>query len=122
MPPLHHPVCARKKALHQTSEGTDYNLYISTSQITVEEWHHAAVSVEEGGLVEFYLDGISAGSTTQLDAFGLLNDESLRIGGRKDEYSFFDGEMDDVRIYNRALSEGEVAALSGRTKSFDKPF
>jgi len=33
--------------LHQTSEGTDYNLYISTSQITVGEWHHAAVRLRK---------------------------------------------------------------------------
>ena len=97
--------------LHQTSEGTDYNLYISTSQITAGEWHHATVSVEEGGLVEFYLDGISAGSTTQLDAFGLLNDESLRIGGRKDD-RFFNGILDDVYIYHRALTPHQIEGLS----------
>jgi hypothetical protein len=97
--------------LHQTSESTDYNLYISTSQITAGEWHHAAVSVEEGGLVEFYLDGISAGSMTQLDAFGLLNDESLRIGGRKDD-RFFNGILDDVYIYERALTPHQIEGLS----------
>jgi len=32
------------------------------------------------------------------------------------------GKIDDVRIYDRALSYGEIAWLAGRTKPFDKPF
>jgi len=97
--------------LHQTSEGTDYSEYHSTSQITAGEWHHAAVSVEEGGLVEFYLDGIPAGSTAQLGTFGVLNDEPLRIGGRKDNH-FFNGILDDVYIYERALTANQIESLS----------
>ncbi|MHC4331501.1 MAG: LamG domain-containing protein [Planctomycetota bacterium] len=97
--------------LHQTSESTDYNLYISTSLITADEWHHAAVSVEEGGMVEFYLDGISAGGVPQLDTFGVLNDNSLRIGGRKDNH-FFNGMLDDVYIYDRVLSPSQIEGLS----------
>ena len=29
---------------------------------------------------------------------------------------------EDVRIYDRALSQDEIAWLAGRTKPFDKPF
>jgi hypothetical protein len=97
--------------LHQTSESTDYNLYISTSFITADQWHHAAVSVEEGRMVEFYLDGISAGGTPQLGVFGVLNDESLRIGGRKDNH-FFNGILDDVYIFDRVLAPSQIEALS----------
>jgi hypothetical protein len=32
------------------------------------------------------------------------------------------GAIDDVRIYNRALSPGEVAGLAGRTAPLYKPF
>ncbi|MHC4431773.1 MAG: LamG domain-containing protein, partial [Planctomycetota bacterium] len=96
--------------LHQTSESTDYTLYISTSQITAGQWHHAAVSIVEGGSVEFYLDGAPAGSLPQLGAFGVLNDNSLRIGGRKDNH-FFNGILDDVYIYARALTPDQIVGL-----------
>jgi hypothetical protein len=96
--------------LHQTSESTDYSEYHSTSQITANEWHHAVVSVTEGDVVEFYLDGIPAGSLPQLGVFGVLNDNSLRIGGRKDNH-FFNGILDDVYIYNRALSLNQIEGL-----------
>ncbi len=97
--------------LHQTSESTDYTLYISTSLITAGEWHHAAVSIEEGGFADFYLDGASAGSVAQSGTFGVLNDDSLRIGGRKDD-RFFNGILDDVYIYDRALTPNQIESLS----------
>ncbi|MBL7186087.1 MAG: LamG domain-containing protein [Phycisphaerae bacterium] len=97
--------------LHQTSESTDYSLYISTSLITAGQWHHAAVSIVEGGFVEFYLDGVPAGSVAQSGTFGVLNDDSLRIGGRKDNH-FFNGMLDDVYIYDRALTPNQIEGLS----------
>lgn len=96
--------------LHQTSESTDYSEYHSTTEITANEWHHAVVSVVEGGTLEFYLDGAPAGSLEQSGAFGVLNDNSLRIGGRKDTH-FFNGILDDVYIYNRALSLDQIKGL-----------
>ncbi|MCH7559151.1 MAG: hypothetical protein IIB56_17100, partial [Planctomycetes bacterium] len=35
---------------------------------------------------------------------------------------FFMGLIDDVRIYDYALSDAEIAWLAGVTKPFDKPF
>jgi hypothetical protein len=32
------------------------------------------------------------------------------------------GTVDEVRIYDYGLSYAEIAALAGRTMSFDKPF
>jgi hypothetical protein len=32
-----------------------------------------------------------------------------------------DGDLDDVRIYSRALSQGEVASLAGKTAPFAQP-
>ena len=33
------------------------------------------------------------------------------LGGREEIGGLFHGKIDDIRIYNRALSEAEVAAL-----------
>ncbi len=35
--------------------------------------------------------------------------------------STFTGSIDEVRIYDRALSDGEIAWLTGRTEPFDAP-
>ena len=34
----------------------------------------------------------------------------------------FDGQIDDVRVYNRALTHAEVAGLSGLTEPVPAPF
>jgi len=104
--------------LHQTSQGTDYATYNSTAGITAGRWYHVAVTFVKGGQVKFYLDGVPAGSTPQTANFPILNDEPLRIGGRKDGYSFFNGQVDDVRLYNRALTDAEVKQVGARLKAY----
>lgn len=80
-----------------------------------DKWHHVAVVVEEAELpnlynnVKLYKDGIPA----VIHDIGLLdlwpidtgNDLDVRIG------LGFKGLIDDVRIYERALSEQEILAL-----------
>ena len=36
--------------------------------------------------------------------------------------SYVTGAIDDVRIYERALTHGEIAGLAGRVNPLDKPF
>jgi len=96
---------------HQETEGEQYIFYNSETSITAEQWYHVAVVVTKGELVEFYIDGVSAGSSEQLINFGVLNDEPVRIGGRKDGYSFFNGILDDIRLYDRALSAVQIQKM-----------
>lgn len=79
------------------------------------KWHHVAVVVQPAELpnlqndVTLYLDGTPA----EIDDIGLLdllpietgNDLNVRIGRQ------FQGLIDDVRIYDRALSEDQIEAL-----------
>lgn len=80
-----------------------------------DAWHHVAVVVTEpspprlDGQVKLYKDGELA----EIDDIGLLDLVPIETGntldvtiGRK-----FKGLMDDLRIYDRALSEDEVKAL-----------
>jgi len=80
-----------------------------------DKWHHVAAVVEEAELpnlyddVKLYKDGVLA----EIHDIGLLDlwpidtgsDLDVRIGRQ------FKGLIDDVRIYNRALSEDEINAL-----------
>jgi hypothetical protein len=88
-----------------------------------DQWHHVAVVVQEAELpnlhddVRLYKDGKPA----EIHDIGLLDlwpidtgkDIDVRIGGP------FTGLLDDVRIYDRALSEDEINTLF-QLKS-DKP-
>jgi len=107
---------------HQETEGEQFTLYTSDSSISVEQWYHVAVAVTKGEFVEFYIDGVAAGSAEQSTNFGVLNDNPVKIGSRTVLFSFFNGLLDDIRLYDYALSYGEVGWLAGRTEPFDKPF
>jgi len=93
---------------HQEAEGEQYTFYDSTTAITAGQWYHVAVVVTKGKSVDFYIDGMPAGSAPQTANFGVLNEEPVRIGGRKDGYSFFNGFLDDVYIYDQALTAYQV--------------
>ncbi len=96
---------------HQQTQGEQYTFYTSGTRIIAEQWYHVAVAFTKAGQVEFYVDGAAAGSSAQSTNFGVLNNEPVRIGGRKDGYSFFNGLLDDIRVYDRALSAAQIQKL-----------
>ena len=58
--------------------------------------------------VTFYLNGVASAATSyDVVAFTAVTD---RIGSYGDG-EMFDGKIDDARIYNRALSADDIAAL-----------
>jgi hypothetical protein len=89
-------------------------------------WHHVAVTIQANATVSYpevilWLDGQDdTRVTTDPDAFNLTADLDARIGSRPSvDDRFFMGDIDEVYIYERALSQGEVAWLAGRTQPFD---
>lgn len=84
------------------------------------QWHHVA-GVFENGQATVYVDGAKDGTTTKGQTFGSGNKRYgfLGIGSRANRYdgdtvagTNFSGDMDDVRIYSRALTAGEIAELA----------
>jgi len=105
---------AQLEFMHQTGEGTTLSSYISDSTVTAGQWVHVAATLVEGGAVEFYIDGQPAGSAAQSGEFGILNEEPIRVATRKDNYSFLGGAIDDLQIYNHALTAEEIqTAMNG---------
>jgi hypothetical protein len=76
------------------------------------QWHHiVAVRDVSAGLLRLYVDGVEV--TTAPDPTGdVSNTSGLSIGAKDTlDDDFFDGSVDSVRLYDRALSPGEVAML-----------
>ena len=92
------------------------------------EWHHGALVVQEGANLRvpnttLYIDGLADGVNSGADdLYNLTPGVDVSIGRRATSNDrFFFGSIDEVRIFDRALSAGEVAGLAGRTEPFDKP-
>lgn len=95
---------------------------ITDEPIEMGTWQHIAVTYDGSGKAEnikIYINGESRDHTVQNGAkllkSTIKNDIPFRIGGRKGD-SFFRGQLDDLRIYDRALSPKEI------TWTMDDPF
>jgi methionine-rich copper-binding protein CopC len=78
----------------------------SSADLPVGTWSHIAATYD-GTILKLYVNGNIVSS---LGVEGLLSTSSgvLRIGGDSIWGEFFNGLMDDVRIYNRALNQAEI--------------
>ncbi len=94
------------------------------SSFTYGEWHHVVMtwdgSTDAVNGVNIYKNGQEVSYVVQTDGVGNRVDESVRdliIGASNvSGDGSFDGYLDDVRIYNRALSASEVTKLYNSTK------
>jgi RHS repeat-associated protein len=74
-------------------------------------WHHVAVTFS-GTTSSLYVDGVAGTSVTGTSGSRLTSSVlDRRIGSRAGGLNRFDGTIDDVRIYNRALSASEMQQL-----------
>lgn len=79
------------------------------------QWHHV-VGVYDGDKMYLYVDGVLDAS--QAASGGIdTNDQPVYIGENSEMAKrFWNGLIDDVRIYNYALDEGRVKALYSEAK------
>jgi len=73
-------------------------------------WRHLA-AVRDGDRLKLYVDGklVATSSTFRPEDYDLTTGQPLKIGLGTHDY--FNGRMSELRLYDRALSEAEVAAL-----------
>lgn len=71
------------------------------------QWYHLAV-VRSGSVFTMFRDGVAIGSET--NSMAIPNPSAPLTIGRAEDF-YFNGRLDEVSVYNRALSAGEVAAI-----------
>ncbi len=84
------------------------------SDLGANRWMHVAF-VRSGNTGQAYVDGKPSGGTHDLSVLGdLSGGQPLLIGRRRHEETpiWFKGRIDDVRIYDRALSTEEIGVLA----------
>jgi len=92
--------------------GTDYRVNVTLSAATWAQntWQHYALTWVANGNTSFYRNSSAVGSPVGSTNSTLIAG-TLRVGSNDVQAAGFSGTIDDVRIYSRALSADDVAAL-----------
>ena len=77
-----------------------------TAQLAANTWTHLAATYD-GSVLRIFVNGVQASSRT-LGGSILTSTSALRIGGNSIWGEYFAGLIDEVRIYNRALTAAEI--------------
>ena len=96
-----------------SSDGQTHSKILYSTSFDANTWYHFVVSYSHNGDVIFYLNAECVGTYDEDNMVGnvLNTSHPVQLGRRADNNFYFPGLIDDVRIYNRALSATEVYAL-----------
>jgi len=83
----------------------------SVTELPLNEWHHIAGTCDKNVGAVVYVDGVAETENPDLDGIA-TNEMPLLLGENPEALGrLFDGILDDVRIYDRALSADEINEL-----------
>lgn len=82
----------------------------STGIVPLNTWTHVAfVFDDSGNTIDFYINGVSSGSVSEFDnILTATNNAMIGIDGRDLSNYEFDGNIDEIRIYNRSFTADEI--------------
>ena len=104
-------------ALYANSNTNRPNSYVYTSsdqgvfgntQLPLNAWRHLAVTYD-GAALKLYVSGTLVGNRS-LPGSIKTSGQPLRIGGNSIWGEYFKGRIDELRIYNRALTAAQIQA------------
>ena len=83
------------------------NIQTTNSSYYNGTWHHIAVT-HDGTTYTVYFNGVSVNTNTQAISNSPFGSDSAFIGSRGWRDRFFQGQIDEVRIWNVALTQTEI--------------
>lgn len=108
---------------HQSSNQIEFFIYDSSSWYNTwypintsfnGTWHHLA-GTYDGSILRLYVDGIEQDTKAHIGSIESTA-YNVYIGENSQEHNcYYNGDIDDVRIYDRALDANEIVQLMGVT-------
>jgi hypothetical protein len=80
---------------------------ISNTVLDIDTWYHVVATVS-GTKMQVYINGIADGSDTTFAGTRYSNSLPLYVGKYYSGGLYFNGTIDDVKIYNYALTEDDI--------------
>ncbi len=100
--------------------GENYRNRTSLALLTEGNWHHVVGVGYGNGAIKIYVDGVESSLTT-VEEINYTSGTNLYIGNRQDNHAQtrFNGTIDEVKIWNRALTEEEIIEEYEKYTPFD---
>ncbi len=103
------------KGMYNTSCSSVATNELYHKTLSISNWNHVVYTISSTGIFNIYLNGTKVQSSS-LSAFPSCNTQSgvtLRFGGpwHSGDPLYFNGTIDDIGIWNRALSSSEINQL-----------
>jgi hypothetical protein len=89
---------------------SNWHAYVSAARTLNDgQWHHYAVTYDYGAQMILYVDGAAVATETAFS--GAMGDgpQPILVGARADGNRFI-GDLEEIRLFSRALSAADVAA------------
>lgn len=105
--------------------GTRSGYITGTTDLRDDNWHHVATILMDDGdpmssEIQLYVDGAIqdiSNQTTLLISVDTLGDKDIRIERNFVAENYFDGFIDDVRLYDQALTVADIKLTAGLPNS-----
>ena len=83
-----------------------------TTQVANGVWHHVAVTYDHSATtkVRMYIDGIQEFARNFTVGVNTASTNAIQLGRRNDGVNFYQGEMDEVRIWDVVRTAAEISA------------
>jgi hypothetical protein len=92
------------------TNGMTTTLIASSGDVPLNTWYHATATYD-GTRMRLYLNGSEVGFVAKTGAVAASSNVPHNLGRNPDGSNHMHGALDDVRIYNRALTPAEIGAL-----------
>jgi hypothetical protein len=102
------------------TEGATTTLIADSGHLTPGSWHHVA-AVYDGTSMKLYADGSEVGAQAKSGDISASSASIFLAANPPAFYAPWKGELDDVRIYNTALSASEVVAVMAESPILNSP-
>ena len=89
---------------------TTSTLIASVGELPLNTWYHAAATYD-GTTMRLYLNGAEVGAVAKTGSIPLDPSIPVHIGRNPDATNHAHGMLDDLRIYNRGLTPGEIGQV-----------
>ncbi len=96
---------------HNALNGSNSNTFgFYAGRVRENRWNHICMTYSgpKNGELSIYVNGKLSRSDKNINAVPMMEDYPVLIGSTSERFGFYKGGMDEVRIWNRALSKNEI--------------